>query len=139
MAADPISDTVVAAATLVVAMEGLGLGSILLSTEVLVLSALVAKASLGATVTVLACTVDVSAIAVLDGRITSLLVPATLVATTTSFGGTVIVAAVKAAVVSLGFRASILSFAADDMVEDMRELDPFLALRVTGMVLERGS
>ena len=36
------------------------------------------------------------------------------------------------------FVASILSFAADDMVEAIRELDPLLELRVTGMIQEQG-
>ena len=66
------------------------------------------------------------------------LVNAALVGRTPSFGGMLPAAAVATTVASLRFRSSILSFAADDMVDAMRE-EPFLALRVTGMILDRSS
>ena len=37
----------------------------------------------------------------------------------------------------MAFPPSILFFAADDLVDTMREVDPFLALRVTGIIVAR--
>ena len=118
----PLACAVAAMATL----AGLRLGSI--STEVLV--AALSAETFGKLVAAAAAMALVGA--------TGGLVNAALVDRTPSFGGMLPAAAVATTVASLRFRSSILSFAADDMVDAMRE-EPFLALRVTGMILDRSS